>query len=412
MASEKWDPSAPRKYELFPEKWGDKDELETRLRRVLVALPDDVTGLLPPQMSPSRANEFKTCPRSFFFQTIAKIETPASFASLRGGIIHRCNELVLDSPPGERTPEKGISFIPRAWKEIHDPDVRDLSPADAERKLRSAAAALACISLGSDDEQELFTAAEEGIANWFEIEQVDKLNPFDLPLPDGSVIPDGREIHLEGTVAGVKVHGYADRLEHFTEVVPTAQGPKSLDRFVIGDYKSGDKVPWEKNPKWRADTIERIKFEAFFQLLIYALAAWEQYQIRVEWVRLIYTGVAEVVDDDGNVVKTRREQGLRQLRVTPDVVARTRALISKLSRGMRKEARGYNVTDPVTQQSRPARHHEKWRGNVGPLCGHCYFAAVCPEFTAHQEQVAAYEAAQPGHSTERHDVPVELPAAA
>ena len=49
-------------------------------------------------ISPSRANDFKSCPLKFRFRVIDKLPEPPSVEALRGTLIHAVLEHLYDSP--------------------------------------------------------------------------------------------------------------------------------------------------------------------------------------------------------------------------------------------------------------------------------------------------------------------------
>ena len=56
-------------------------------------------------LSPSRASQFKTCPKQFKFANVDKIKEPTTEVQAKGTTVHQALEDLYDLPKEERTPE-------------------------------------------------------------------------------------------------------------------------------------------------------------------------------------------------------------------------------------------------------------------------------------------------------------------
>ena len=57
-------------------------------------------------LSPSRAADFKTCPRLYRFRSIERKEEDPSVHQARGTTAHLALQRLFDEPPWARTPER------------------------------------------------------------------------------------------------------------------------------------------------------------------------------------------------------------------------------------------------------------------------------------------------------------------
>jgi putative RecB family exonuclease len=301
---------------------------------------------LPTRLSPSRANDYKQCPRLFYYRTLVGLSSPPTAATARGTVAHTAFERIFDHPAGTRTPELAKSYLAAAWEELVNPmfDPTRSAPEKVERdRLRSQASAAAYRALApaaSQAEADILEYAAQMVTNWFSMEHVNNFNPAELTLPNGTVI-DGRELHVGAPVAGTHLHGFIDRLDRWDSTT----GPV----YFVSDYKTG-KVPGA-GKRYRAQVMERIAWESFFQLRVYALLAFIVYKIPIRQLRLIYVATGD------------REAGIKTLTVNQGVLDRTAAEVLTVWE---------SITASATAQT--------WPPKTGPLCGWCYFADVCPAF--------------------------------
>lgn len=299
--------------------------------------------LLPSRLSPSRAGDYKTCPQLFWFVTIAKLSSPPTEATARGTITHTAFERTFDHPPAERTPALTKSYILPAWHEVTgaSPSTADPGSREHERAVRNAQGYLEMAPPGSQTEKDILAFAEQMVDNWYAMERIERIDPTNVTLPNGDVI-DGREIRVGSTLGGALIHGIIDRVDTWTN----ASGTRL---YSVSDYKTG-KIPGA-GKNYRQEVMDRIAWDSFFQLRLYAVLLWEERQVPVSLLRLLY------------VANGSREEGIKTLQVTQAVIDRTRAEIAAVWSSIKRDA---------ARQSWPTR--------VQKLCEWCYFASVCPAF--------------------------------
>lgn len=321
---------------------------------------------LPVKLSPSRGKDYQQCPRLFYYKTILHLRTPPTVATTRGTLTHTALERIFDYPAETRTPEVAVPYVRAAWANLIDPlraraDVEPGSPEDvirgleenyrdmvlpgSEEEQKKLAAAQQYQDLVAGDptkEEELLTSAEEMVRRWFQMERVANFDPTKVVLPDGSKL-DGRELYLDAEVIGAPLHGIIDRLDSWA----TAEGKRL---YSISDYKTGKVVG--EGRRYSQQWMNKIREDAFFAMKVYAVLCEEMFGIVPQMLRLIY-------------VKTgSREEGILTYRVTPQMMARTRAEMSRLWKDIVKTA-----------------EQKKWEPKTGPLCSWCAFRAACPAFS-------------------------------
>ncbi len=197
-------------------------------------------------LSPSRASDFKTCPRLFKFRAIDRIETPPTVHQARGTTAHLALERLFGLPPTERTPERLYDLFREAWAELKPREFPDLFDDVAEER------AWGVESLGV-------------LANYFRVEDPRTIEPV------------GRELDLREPVGDMTIRGILDRID---------EGP---DGLVVIDYKTGKAPP------------ERYALPAFFALKIYALLVRNRTGRTPTRLRLVYLAgptVYEIPVDD------------------------------------------------------------------------------------------------------------------
>lgn len=321
----------------------DAASVASMLAQVAAVTADGRTDLerLPKRLSPSRAGDFRQCPQAFWFKTIAKLSSPPTEATARGTLVHAVFERVFDHPPQERTPQVAKAHIRPEWKRLTSTDLDPTSRGYA-RALANAVAYQKLAPAGSPTEVQILEFAERCVDNWFAMERVANFSPAQVQLPSGDII-DGRELALGAALFGVYVHGFIDRLDCWQ----TAHGAA----YAISDFKTGS-VPGA-GKSYPQHVQQRIDWESFFQLRLYAVLAQEVYGIAVQQLRLIYVATGD------------REQGIKTLRVTKDVIDRTR-----------------NEIRATWSAILRAANAQVWQPRPGKLCSWCYFAPLCPAFAA------------------------------
>ena len=209
-------------------------------------------------LSPSRANDFKTCPLLFRYKTIDRLPEPPSTDALRGTIVHEALERIYDLPRGSRAIKDAHNFMDVAWQNVvlEDSEVTKL--------------------FASQEAIDIWLASGRELVNrYFQLEDPNNFEPSE------------REVHVEYEQPnGLVLHGYVDRLD---------QAPTGEIRIV--DYKTG------RSPKAGYEE------KAFFQLKFYALVIWRSRGVVPKLLKLIYLGNSETLPreiDETDLLATER----------------------------------------------------------------------------------------------------------
>jgi putative RecB family exonuclease len=186
-------------------------------------------------LSPSRAGDFKTCPRLYAFRTVERIPEPTTVHQARGTTAHLALQRLFDLPAPERTPRRLSELFRQAWTELR----------------------------GLEEYEELFPTVEAERA--WGLESMGLLLNYFLLEDPARLAPLGREEELKEDLGGIVIHGILDRIDRGED-----------GRLVITDYKTGKAPP------------ERYAFGAFFALKIYALLVRRLHQETPAEIRLLY----------------------------------------------------------------------------------------------------------------------------
>jgi len=153
---------------------------------------------LPGALSPSRLQDFQSCPRRFQHASIDRIPQPATYATLKGTFVHHVFESLFNSEAPDRTMALAESFIPAAEAAVlTDQNVDD-------------------VGLTDDKRAQLIDETRRIIETYFQMEQ------------PSQIVTEGVELRLSETVDGVPMLGILDRLDR------EADG-----ELTIVDYKTG-----------------------------------------------------------------------------------------------------------------------------------------------------------------------------
>src|SRR5205085_3077231 len=138
---------------------------------------------LPTSLTPSKVAAFKDCALAFRFSVIDHLPEPPSAPAVKGTLVHRALQLLLEEPAAERTRMRARECLARAASELTtDPEFEGL-------ELDEQAAAS-------------FTAeAETLVGRYFELED------------PATIEPVGLELQLEVQVGSLTLRGIIDRLE-------------------------------------------------------------------------------------------------------------------------------------------------------------------------------------------------------
>ena len=206
--------------------------------------------LFPASLSPSRTNDFLTCPLMYRLRNIDRLPEMPSPAAVRGSLVHRALEWLYSEPAASRTPETAARLILRAWEELCAQD-----PESARVLAEDSGAAL--IGVTSRESAELVRDSTKPLLDGY----------FALENP-GRLEPHARELAVSADVGqGLTIRGYVDRVD---------RTPAGDVRIV--DYKTG------KAPRAGFET------KAMFQMRFYALTWWRMTHEIPRMLMLLYLG--------------------------------------------------------------------------------------------------------------------------
>jgi len=186
-------------------------------------------------LSPSRASQFKTCPKQFKYANVDKILEPTNEVQAKGTTVHQALEDLFDLPSEERTTEKLHNLFREAWTKVR----------------------------GNDEHHNLFSSIEEE-RDWG-LEGLKLLNNYMTLEDPRSFEPIERERWVRGTIEDLNLRGILDRMDR-----------NDNGELIIVDYKSG-KAP-----------IAKYKEPRFFALKLYALLIKEETGEMPVELKLIY----------------------------------------------------------------------------------------------------------------------------
>ncbi|MDA9646007.1 PD-(D/E)XK nuclease family protein [Candidatus Actinomarina] len=186
-------------------------------------------------LSPSRASQFKTCPKQFKFSNVDKIKEPTNLVQAKGTTVHQALEDLYDLPSNERTPEVLYNLFRKAWSNVRGNDEH--------------------VNLfeSLDDEREWGQEGLNLLHNYLKLENPQKLEPLE------------QERWVRGSIEDLNLRGILDRMDEDKD-----------GNLIIVDYKSG-KAPMAKYKEPR-----------FFALKLYALLIRDEIGITPKELKLIY----------------------------------------------------------------------------------------------------------------------------
>jgi putative RecB family exonuclease len=219
------------------------------------------------KLSPSSANDFKSCPQLFKFRSIDKLPEPVSGAAARGSLVHLVLERLFGDASPDRTPERALELLSEVWNEIReDPGARPEG-------------------LESQAEREWVERAHRLLGNYFKLEDPTSIDAQRL------------EWWVEYELSDVHLRGVIDRLEI-----------RKDGTWILTDYKTG-RIPSEQR-----------EIAAFFGLRFYALVCWRAFGVVPAEIRLVYLA------DPAVLTLSPHERMLlafeRQMRAIADAVRR------------------------------------------------------------------------------------------
>jgi len=186
-------------------------------------------------LSPSRASQFKTCPKQFKFANVDKIKEPTTEVQAKGTTVHQALEDLFDLKPVERNTEKLHNLFREAWTKVR----------------------------GNDEHHNLFSSVEEE-REWG-LDGLKLLNNYMSIEDPTSFEPLERERWVRGSIEDLNLRGILDRMDR-----------NNKGELVIVDYKSG-KAP-----------LAKYKEPRFFALKLYALLIQKELGEMPSELKLIY----------------------------------------------------------------------------------------------------------------------------
>jgi len=228
----------------------------------------DTEESFPNSLSPSRVNDYLTCPLLYRFRVIDRLPEAPAPAAIMGTLMHSALEDIFDLPREDRTPETALELFAQAFAELQDSDPE------------SAAAVIDRVG-----------AAGDLVESYFALEDPTRLEPH------------AREFGFEAELReGFSIRGFVDRVDRAPD-----------GRIRIVDYKTG-KAP---SPRF-AD-------KAMFQMRSYALAWWRIHGEVPTLLQLLYLGNREILRYSPSEEDLLRTQE-RIESVRADITASARAL--------------------------------------------------------------------------------------
>ncbi|MDQ3978927.1 MAG: PD-(D/E)XK nuclease family protein [Actinomycetota bacterium] len=153
---------------------------------------------LPTSLTPSKVAAFKDCALAFRFSVIDGLPEPPSPPAVKGSLVHRALQLLLEEPPVRRTEPVAVECLARAREELAtDPE-------------------FAALGLDPATEAAFVAEAEVLVRRYFQLED------------PATIEPVGLELQLEVEVGSLTLRGIIDRLERDNE-----------GGLVVTDYKTG-----------------------------------------------------------------------------------------------------------------------------------------------------------------------------
>lgn len=219
-----------------------------------------MSATYPATLSPSRSNDFLTCPLLYRFRTIDNLPEQPSAAALRGTLVHRVLENLFGMAPAERTLAAARDLLAKAFAELEETD-----PTSAAFLIADAGALTTVLD-----------PALPLLETYFVLEDPSRLEPH------------SREYAVEAAMsADFTIRGFVDRVDI---------APDGAVRIV--DYKTG-RAP---SPTFEA--------KAMFQMRFYALAWWRMTQQMPAMLQLMYLGSGHVLryqPDEDDLRATERK---------------------------------------------------------------------------------------------------------
>lgn len=206
---------------------------------------------VPTSLSPSRVEQFTSCPLAFRFASIEKLPERPSIHTTRGSLVHRALELAYAQPADQRSP-----------------DLFRRSLATAQDEYRALAD---YTGLALTDEQ----------SGAFDDECRDLVETYLTMEDPRAVHPIGLELRLSADVGSLALRGIIDRLE------------LRKGELVVTDYKTG-RAP---SANWEQKSLAGVHFYSFLCERVFGR--------RPVAIRLMYLRSGEIIEATPSEQSTR-----------------------------------------------------------------------------------------------------------
>jgi putative RecB family exonuclease len=211
-------------------------------------------------LSPSRAQDFQSCPLLYRFRVLDRLPEPPSPAAVRGTLVHSVLEALYDLPAPDRTLERAVELLAPQWAQLAQerPEVLEM------------------LTESGEAEPDWLSRAGDLVEAYFAMEDPTVLEPA------------ARELRVEAQLpSGLVLRGFVDRLDE-----------AATGQLRVVDYKTG------KPPG--------VGFEAraMFQMRFYALALWRMRGEVPTVLQLMYLATGVVLryePDEADLVAMERK---------------------------------------------------------------------------------------------------------
>ncbi len=194
-------------------------------------------------LSPSRAQDFQSCPLLYRYRVVDRLPEPPSGAAARGTLVHAVLDALFALPAAQRTLEAAIDLLAPHWAAL----------VDQEPELSSV--------LADDGEEAWLRQAGDLLEAYFAMEDPRMLEPAARELSVQAELP-----------SGLVLRGFVDRLDRARS-----------GHIRVVDYKTG-RPP---GPGYEA--------KAMFQMRFYALVLWRMHGQVPAVLQLMYLSTGHVL---------------------------------------------------------------------------------------------------------------------
>ena len=156
-------------------------------------------------LSPSRASQFKTCPKQFKFANVDKLKEPTNEVQAKGTTVHQALEDLFDLPKEDRNIEKLHNLFREAWTKVR----------------------------GTDEHHDLFSTVEEE-REWG-VDGLKLLNNYMTIEDPTSFDPLERERWVRGSIEDLNLRGILDRMDR-NEKGELVQADEYIDLYDEPDH--------------------------------------------------------------------------------------------------------------------------------------------------------------------------------